>query len=187
MKTYKKGDSQKLSENFRAREFDCPGKSCCTKTPVDEKLVKYLQAIRTHFGKPVVILAYRCKTYNAKTPNAAKNSYHTKGKAADFHIDGIAPVEIARYAEKLGVKGIGLYDDFVHIDTRTKKSYWKNHSQIPVSTFAEIKKSDLDAVARDVIRGKYGVGAARKKKLKAAGYDPAAVQARVNALLGGAK
>lgn len=185
MKTYKKGDSRFLSKNFRAREFDCPGKTCCKKTKVDTKLVKYLQNIREHFGKPVEILAYRCKTYNGVVPNAAKNSYHTKGKAADFHIDGVAPLEIARYAESIGIKGIGLYEDFVHIDTRTKKFFWRNHSQSPESTFAE--KPSLEAVARDVIQGKYGAGETRKKKLKAAGFDPVAVQKQVNILLGGGK
>jgi hypothetical protein len=42
---------------------------------------------------------------------------------------------------------------------------------------------DLDAVARDVIKGVYGNGAERKQKLEAAGYDYNAVQARVDQLL----
>lgn len=41
----------------------------------------------------------------------------------------------------------------------------------------------LDAVARAVIRGDYGNGADRERRLRAAGYDPAAVQRRVNQLL----
>ena len=48
---------------------------------------------------------------------------------------------------------------------------------------AEITEKSLDEVARDVINGKYGTGQARKDKLKAEGYDPTAVQARVNELL----
>ena len=42
----------------------------------------------------------------------------------------------------------------------------------------------LDQVARDVINGKYGNGAARTTALTKAGHDAAAVQARVNAMLG---
>ncbi|MCD4558217.1 N-acetylmuramoyl-L-alanine amidase [Schaalia sp. lx-100] len=42
----------------------------------------------------------------------------------------------------------------------------------------------VDAVARDVIAGAYGNGEARYAALRAAGYDPDAVQARVNELLG---
>jgi hypothetical protein len=41
----------------------------------------------------------------------------------------------------------------------------------------------IDAVAREVIAGKWGNGSTRKKKLQAAGYDYNAVQKRVNELL----
>lgn len=40
-----------------------------------------------------------------------------------------------------------------------------------------------DEVAREVIKGKWGNGAARKKALKAAGYNPSVIQKRVNELL----
>jgi peptidoglycan hydrolase-like protein with peptidoglycan-binding domain len=135
IKIYKKGDEQKIAANFRAREFDCQGRGCCAETKIDEKLVQYLQQIRDHFGKPVYLTAYRCKTHNARTPNAAPNSYHVYGQAADFHIDGVAPAEIAKYVESIGVKGIGLYDSFVHIDTRTSKSFWYSHAQERRTTF----------------------------------------------------
>lgn len=140
IKTYKKGTSTVLAPNFKSREFDCLGKGCCAETPIDEKLVEYLQNIRDHFGKPVELTAYRCPTHNAKVPNAAKNSRHLYGQAADFHIDGVSPTEIAKYAESIGVLGIGLYDTdkdghFVHIDTRTTKSFWKGHAGVRVTTF----------------------------------------------------
>ena len=135
IKTYKKGDDQKIATNFRAREFDCQGNGCCDTTIIDEKLVECLQQIRTHFGKPVYLTAYRCETHNAMIPNAAKNSYHIYGQAADFHIDGVAPAEIAKYAESIGVLGIGLYDTFVHIDTRTTKGFWYSHAQVKRTTF----------------------------------------------------
>lgn len=146
VKTYKKGNSQKLAANFRAREFDCQGSGCCDMTPVDEKLVDYLQQIRAHFGKPVHLTAYRCKKHNAATPNAAPNSYHIYGRAADFHIDGVATAEIAKYAESIGVKGIGLYDTFVHIDTRESKSFWYSHAQERRTTFGGAPKEDADTL-----------------------------------------
>lgn len=161
IKTYKKGDSTKIATNFRAREFDCQGKGCCTETPIDEKLVEYLQKIRDHFCKPVYLTAYRCKTHNAKTPNAATNSRHLYGQAADFHIDGVSPAEIAKYAESIGILGIGLYDSdkdghFVHIDTRTTKSFWRGHAQERCTTFggAPVEKPNetysLEQFIRDV-------------------------------------
>ena len=151
IKTYKKGDSQKIATNFQAREFDCQGVGCCSETPIDEKLVEYLQQIRTHFGKPVYLTAYRCKTHNALTPNAATNSRHIYGQAADFHIDGVAPLEIAKYAESIGVKGIGLYDTFVHIDTRESKSFWYSHAQERRTTFGGAPEQDgLTAFVKEI-------------------------------------
>lgn len=45
------------------------------------------------------------------------------------------------------------------------------------------QKKSVDEIAREVLAGKWGNGAERKQKLTAAGYDPAAVQKRVNELL----
>lgn len=43
----------------------------------------------------------------------------------------------------------------------------------------------VDEIAREVIAGKWGNGSERKDRLTAAGYDYAAVQARVNEIMGG--
>lgn len=166
IKTYKKGDPTKIAPNFSAREFDCQGRGCCDTTPIDEKLVSYLQQIRDHFGKPVYLTAYRCPTHNSKTPNAAPKSRHIYGQAADFHIDGVAPAEIAKYAESIGVKGIGLYDTFVHIDTRETKSFWYSHAQERRTTFGgthqqeayslEMFVEDVQRVTGSVVDGNAG-------------------------------
>ncbi|MBR5218785.1 MAG: DUF882 domain-containing protein, partial [Clostridia bacterium] len=60
---------------------------------------------------------------------------HLEGKAADIKVVGIKPIEVAKYAESLGVNGIGLYDTFVHVDTSTNKYYWKNNGSNKVYTF----------------------------------------------------
>ena len=41
----------------------------------------------------------------------------------------------------------------------------------------------IDEIAKEVIAGKWGNGAVRKQKLRAAGYNPSMVQAKVNDLL----
>ena len=139
---YFKGVSSKLSSNFQSTEFDCHGDGCCIETTIDPKLVDYLQTIRNHFGKAVTITSgYRCPTHNS-TVSRAKNSYHTKGQAADFTVSGVKPREVAKYAESLGIKGMGLYEtpsdgNFVHIDTRTSKSFWYGQAEAPVKTFIE--------------------------------------------------
>lgn len=126
---YKKGDAGRLSANFRVSEFACHGRGCCQKVLVDGDLVAHLQAIRDHFGQPVTVNSgYRCEIHN-KAVGGAVGSRHTMGMAADIAVRGVAPAEVAKFAESMGILGIGLYETaadgyFVHIDTRTKKSFW---------------------------------------------------------------
>lgn len=140
IKSYVKGTKTKLSSNFDSTEFDCHGSNCCSTTLVDEKLVEYLQKIRTHFNKPVNISsAYRCATHNANV-GGVTGSRHSKGQAADIYINGVAPAEIAKYAESIGILGIGLYETdadghFVHVDTREYKSFWYGQKQAQRTTF----------------------------------------------------
>lgn len=56
----------------------------------------------------------------------------------------------------------------------------------PVATPAPVTKS-IEEVAKEVIAGKYGNGEARKTAITNAGYDYAAVQARVNEIVNGSK
>ena len=51
------------------------------------------------------------------------------------------------------------------------------------SSSTSSSKKSIDAIAKEVIQGKWGNGDTRKKKLEAAGYDYDAVQKRVNQLL----
>lgn len=138
VKSYKKGSDAKLSENFSVYEFSCNGTGCCTETLIDDQLVEYLQKIRDHFKAKVILsCGHRCEKHNAEVPNAATKSRHIYGMAADFNVEGVDPIEVARYAESIGVKGIGHYDTFVHIDTRTEKSFWYSHAQVRRTTFQE--------------------------------------------------
>lgn len=154
VQTYKKNSDVRLSKNFHLREFTCHGSGCgCAAVKVDTKLVEFLQKIRDHFGKPVNISsAYRCSVWN-KAVGGVSGSRHLRGEAADISIAGVAPKEIAKYAESIGVKGIGLYMTpkdgyFVHVDTRTAKSFWYGHAQAYRSTFGGTAPADTDGYSR---------------------------------------
>lgn len=124
-----------------------------------------MQRIRTHFGKAVnVSSGYRCPVHN-KNVGGATGSRHAKGQAADIYINGVKPAEIAKYAESIGIKGIGLYETdkdghFVHIDTRTTKAFWYGQAQAPRTTFGgsttvtETPKIDASKVDTSVIDAK---------------------------------
>ena len=114
----------KLSKNFTVKEFAC---SDGTDTVfISLALVNLLQKIRNHFGKAVIInSAYRTEAHN-KSIGGATYSQHKYGLAADIHINGVTPKEIADYVETLmpSSGGIGIYKSFVHVDVRQVKSRW---------------------------------------------------------------
>lgn len=145
--TYPKNSTEKLSANFKVAEFACKGTDCCKTVKIDSALVAYLQKIRDHFGAPVTINSgYRCSKHN-KAVGGATGSLHTKGMAADIAVKGVKPCEVAKYAESIGVLGIGLYETdkdgyFVHIDTRTSKSFWYGQSEKPRDTFGGAPKKE---------------------------------------------
>lgn len=148
---YVKGHTKSLSKNFNSSEFMCKGASCCSTGLIDKKLVDILQKIRDHFGQPVTInSAYRCAEHNKKV-GGSSGSYHTKGQAADIKVKNTAPAAVAKYAESIGVLGIGLYETdadgyFVHIDTRTKKSFWYGQKQDKRDTFGGDVEKAVESV-----------------------------------------
>lgn len=108
-----------LSKNFSRSEFRCKCGICSFDT-VDAVLIKYLEAIRRHFKSPVTITSgCRCQAHNIAI-GGMPNSQHKVGRAADIVVRGVSPQAVADYAEILNCGGVGLYDDFTHIDSRTK-------------------------------------------------------------------
>ena len=114
----------------------------------------------------------------------------------------VKPYAEARLAE---IKKAGFEAFIVFVDGlyKVQTGAFKNKSGAEVR-LAEVKKAGFDAfitteggqavsastpkksvteIAKEVIAGKWGNGADRKKKLEAAGYDYDAVQKKVNALL----
>jgi hypothetical protein len=67
-----------------------------------------------------------------------------------------------------------------HLISEDGKDVWGWVDAIDVQTGGG---KTIDEIAREVIAGKWGNGQERKDRLKAAGYDAAAVQKRVNELL----
>lgn len=147
IKIFPKGSGERLSENFKAYEFDCHGADCCTETRIDTDLVAKLQALRDLLtaergeDTPVHINSgYRCETHNTAV-NGAKTSKHMQGMAADIRVPGMEPKDVAKAAESIGFLGIGLYDTFVHVDTRTSKFFWYGHQCEPRTTFGGAQDS----------------------------------------------
>ena len=121
------GEGQaQISPHFKVREFACRDGS--DPVFVAPRLVEVLEAVREHFGAPVMVNSgYRTVSHNAATPNSSPRSQHLYGLAADIQVEGVSPAAVADYAGQLlpGTGGIGLYGSFVHIDVRPGPSRCK--------------------------------------------------------------
>ena len=127
--TVKTISKDRLSKNFVRKEFAC---KCGCKLGMNDgdinlELVRVVQDVRDHFGKPVVINSgLRCAFHNSRVGGAPK-SQHLLGTAADIRIAGINPKDVYDYLDKKypDKYGIGRYPSFTHIDVREKKARWR--------------------------------------------------------------
>ena len=131
----------KFSAHFSDAEFRC---KCCESLPdeaaplggISPRLIQALEELRKKLGnKPLTITphgGYRCKKENARVKDRAKKSQHILGRASDVVHEDWLPYEIAEVAETIlefKQGGIGLYNDYTHVDVRgcygQKSARWK--------------------------------------------------------------
>lgn len=123
---------------------------------------------------------YRVQTGAYKQKANADNQL-AKVKAAGFdtymvQAGGYYKIQVGAYSKKENADAMAAKLKAAGFDT-----YITTEQGTPVSN-SPAKKS-VEEIAREVIAGKWGNGEDRKNRLTAAGYDYAAVQAKVNALL----
>lgn len=114
-------DKQKqLQRHFIGAEMAC--KDGAAEYMYAPELMRILENIREHFGKPVIINSgYRTPEWNTKI-GGAKNSYHMKGMAADIVVKGVSSKQVAEYASVIMQNGgVIRYTNFTHIDVRSQK------------------------------------------------------------------
>jgi len=112
-----------ISTNFSRKEFACQCE--CGFDTVDTDLLKILEKVRVHFGKPVTInSACRCANHN-KNIGGSDKSQHKLGRAADIVVKGKSPDQVAEFIEKAYPDcGMGVYKTFTHLDSRGTKARW---------------------------------------------------------------
>lgn len=125
--------TDKLSTNFDWSEFQSSdGAAMPEQVKANiKKLVPNLEKIREAAGnRPMRINSgYRSPAHNTAI-GGAKNSYHTKGMAADFTIQGMKAKEVQQLVKDLISSGqivqggLGSYKTFTHYDIRGTKSRW---------------------------------------------------------------
>ena len=77
---------------FRREEFRCRCGKCDTLDRLHGPLVDILDKLRHQAGVPCVITSgVRCEKHNASPAvGGAVNSYHCRGRAADFRLQGLS-------------------------------------------------------------------------------------------------
>lgn len=132
---------------FLGGSHHIPGHRCSNKNNIPESnlwsnmdaTILELDALREQIGSPLFINSgYRNFDYNQCVGGASK-SFHKQFKAIDFRSNTITPREVARTLRLRRDQGtfkggIGIYNSFVHIDTRGENRSFKGRTT-PMSDF----------------------------------------------------
>ena len=122
----------KVSKDFTMAEWYSKSPDAPPSHEIDDILILALQAIRDFYNKPVYITStFRTKKHNQDV-GGKSGSMHVMGIAVDFYIADKDSFDEFRDSLKsfgywytnlrdMGIAGIGIYNTFVHIDTRTRK------------------------------------------------------------------
>lgn len=92
--------------------------------------LQVLNLLRTRLGTPLYLNStYRSSAYN-RAVGGVGDSMHSQFRAIDFSSDHVSPRRLHQYLMELRRNGIfkgglGLYQTFVHIDTRGRNADWK--------------------------------------------------------------
>jgi uncharacterized protein YcbK (DUF882 family) len=121
---YSEKDMEAISHFFRCRLTD-------EDHPIDPDLIEILDAIEDHFSTREIrlISAYRSAARNnqmrGRNRRVARESYHTKGMAADIEVPGVSKIAARNFAYFLNQGGIGYYRrrPFIHVDTGPKRTW----------------------------------------------------------------
>lgn len=118
----------KIAEYFSLYEFEC---LCCKRVMLSPDLLARLDHLRRVINKPVYINSgYRCKEENHKV-GGVSGSYHLLGMAADIRVKDYSLSDLLIYAQEMGFKGIGFYEEqnYLHLDIRPGSKYFWGGTQ----------------------------------------------------------
>lgn len=110
----------------KKRIADVLGTSSGDTIAIDKRLLRLLAKVSDTFGGRTirVVSGYRLGATTSST------SRHRLGRAIDFTIEGVPNTVLRDYLKTLDDVGVGYYPNshFVHLDVRTKWTYWVDHS-----------------------------------------------------------
>lgn len=113
---------------FKDDEFLCKcGKCGLGISSMNPKLLIMLDALRLLFGNKLILnSAIRCADYNRTVPWAMPNSLHLTGCAVDVQAySSDFKKLLVEKAFNLDFNGIGIGDNYVHLDIGEREALWK--------------------------------------------------------------
>lgn len=120
-----------------------------------------------------------------RTPNAGDIIFYDwqdngvgDNKGSSDHVGIVEKVSGGQIVVIEGNKGQAVSRRYLKINGKYIRGYG-----VPKYDTAQTTKKSVETIAKEVIAGKWSSGTERKKKLTAAGYDYAEVQAAVNKML----
>ena len=125
----KKGDTAQITKNFNAKELFSKSFPAPSEHFLSDQVVNAAQFIRDYVNSPVKInSSYRTVVHNSSI-GGAKRSQHLKGTALDLsfsnenillqlHQSILKKDAFLNQLIGTGINGVGLYDRFIHIDSR---------------------------------------------------------------------
>jgi uncharacterized protein YcbK (DUF882 family) len=119
MLRFTKGSSELVTDNFKAKEFDCKClNTSCQGTFISSELAYRLDQLRKVIGKPLRLnSAYRCTEHNHSI-GGAKTSWHMVGCAVDIACPhGVSFKIFESFVRAIGFTEIIVYEDknFIHV------------------------------------------------------------------------
>ena len=133
-----KDGNRQITKNFTESELYSKSFDAPTCHPLSDKTIEGLQDIRDRYGSPIAVTStYRTQAGNSAI-GGASTSHHLTGEAIDFSFVGIGAKSnmqdfyndmkckgsMYRLLRQKGINGIGIYDSFLHIDSRPTPSFW---------------------------------------------------------------
>lgn len=113
---------EKISKYFARHEVAC--KCGCGLDTIDAVTMRLADEVREYYGRPISpSSACRCEWWNGKE-GGGQNSQHPKCRAIDLPVDNPKKVYDWLCAKYPNQYGFGLYDTFVHVDSRSEKARW---------------------------------------------------------------
>ena len=108
-------------------KFKCP---CCGKCPeIPLELQAKIYDLELLCGPLTLNSGFRCEEHNKKI-GGKPNSTHLQGLAADLKSKMKVPIETLRQAaESIGFEGIGVYDNFIHVDIGSDGRRWDERTK----------------------------------------------------------